>query len=224
MVDAGDLAHVLDVGDHVVERRRGRRVLDLAPADERLEPARSLASMPASGGRCLGLQRPVPHGRLTNRGTKVTMQPLPRRPSPPARRRARCAGGRTRRSAEEWEKMTGAVETSIASRITSALTCERSTIMPIRFISRDDLAAEVRQPAQHRLVGRGVGPEDVLVVRQGQVAHARGGGTSAAPPVTRRSGGRPRRRSARRSAPTPRQPPPRRPWSPAPAGRRTARP
>ena len=44
-------------------------------------------------------------------------------------------GWSTRAYAEEWEKITGAVETSSASRIVSALTWERSTIMPSRFIS-----------------------------------------------------------------------------------------
>ena len=38
--------------------------------------------------------------------------------------------------AEEWEKMTGASETRSASSIVSSETCERSTSMPRRFISR----------------------------------------------------------------------------------------
>ena len=38
--------------------------------------------------------------------------------------------------AEEWLKTTGAVAVSSASRMTSWLTWERSTSMPIRFISR----------------------------------------------------------------------------------------
>ena len=38
--------------------------------------------------------------------------------------------------AELWLKIAGAVATASASRITSAETCERSTNMPIRFISR----------------------------------------------------------------------------------------
>ena len=38
--------------------------------------------------------------------------------------------------AEEWLKITGAVAVSRVSRMTSWLTWERSTSMPIRFISR----------------------------------------------------------------------------------------
>ena len=38
--------------------------------------------------------------------------------------------------AEEWLKITGAAAVSSASRITSWLTWERSTSIPIRFISR----------------------------------------------------------------------------------------
>jgi hypothetical protein len=38
--------------------------------------------------------------------------------------------------AELWLKITGAVVTASASRITSSETCERSTNMPSRFISR----------------------------------------------------------------------------------------
>lgn len=38
--------------------------------------------------------------------------------------------------AEECEKTTGAAETARASRIVVAATCERSTSMPTRFISR----------------------------------------------------------------------------------------
>ena len=38
--------------------------------------------------------------------------------------------------AELWLKITGASATSSAARIVSAETCERSTIIPIRFISR----------------------------------------------------------------------------------------
>jgi hypothetical protein len=36
----------------------------------------------------------------------------------------------------------------------------------------NDLATEVGQPAQHRLIGGGVGPRDVVVVGEGQVADA----------------------------------------------------
>ena len=36
---------------------------------------------------------------------------------------------------EEWEKMTGALETAMASRMVSAETWARSTSMPRRFIS-----------------------------------------------------------------------------------------
>ena len=38
--------------------------------------------------------------------------------------------------AEEWLKMTGAVLVSSAARIVAGATCEMSTSMPSRFISR----------------------------------------------------------------------------------------
>lgn len=37
---------------------------------------------------------------------------------------------------DEWEKITGATDVSSAARIVVAATCERSTSMPDRFISR----------------------------------------------------------------------------------------
>jgi hypothetical protein len=41
-----------------------------------------------------------------------------------------------RARAEEWEKMTGASATLSASSIVAGVTCERSTSIPSRFISR----------------------------------------------------------------------------------------
>ena len=58
---------------------------------------------------------------------------------------ARVVADRPRRGVGEDRPAT--VETSSAWRITSALTWLRSTSIPIRFISRDDLAAELGEPA-----------------------------------------------------------------------------
>ena len=74
--------------------------------------------------------------RETNLGTKVTMQ------TPPCvLSRARTSSGTLRgwsqtARAEECEKITGASLVSRAARMVSAETCERSTSMPSRFISR----------------------------------------------------------------------------------------
>ncbi len=62
--------------------------------------------------------------------------------SPPFRgRRARIESGTfrgwsTSARAAEWEKITGASETSSAALITAGEVCERSTSIPSRFISR----------------------------------------------------------------------------------------
>ena len=47
---------------------------------------------------------------------------------------------------EEWEKITGAVDVSSASRIVVAATCERSTSMPSRFISRTTSRPKADRP------------------------------------------------------------------------------
>ena len=107
VVDAGHLAHVLDVRDDVVDRRAAAwGALGVHVGGERRE-RRAVAGLDADLGRPPRpprRARPRPPGE-TNSGTKVTMQ------TPPlaaqrgrARRRARCAGGRTRARAEEWRE------------------------------------------------------------------------------------------------------------------------
>ncbi len=69
-------------------------------------------------------------------GTNVTMHT----PSLPASVSSTSSGAfrgtsQTAR-ADEWLKITGALVTRSACRIVSADTCDRSTSMPIRFISR----------------------------------------------------------------------------------------
>ena len=58
--------------------------------------------------------------------------------------------------------------------------------MPIRFISRTTSRPNVGEPAEHRLVGGRVGPGDVVVVGQGQVARRRARAASAARRASRR--------------------------------------
>ena len=53
-------------------------------------------------------------------------------------------------------------------------TCDRSTSMPRRCISATTVAAEADRPPQSGCVGRRVGPADVVVVGQRQVADAEG--------------------------------------------------
>lgn len=48
--------------------------------------------------------------------------------------------------AEEWEKITGATEVSSASRMVVAATCDRSTSMPSRFISRTTSRPKADRP------------------------------------------------------------------------------
>jgi len=73
---------------------------------------------------------------LTKDGTKVTMTTPPFSAS-----RRRTSSGTLRglavtANAEEWEKMTGASDSSSAWCIVRGETWERSTSMPSRFISR----------------------------------------------------------------------------------------
>ena len=73
---------------------------------------------------------------FTNFGTKVTMQTPPPRAACSSTSSGTLRGLSATARAELWLKITGASLTSSAARIVSAETCERSTIIPIRFISR----------------------------------------------------------------------------------------
>ena len=72
----------------------------------------------------------------TNGGTNVTMHTPPLPASDASTSSGTLRGWSQTALAELWLKIAGAVATARASRITSADTCERSTNMPIRFISR----------------------------------------------------------------------------------------
>ena len=72
---------------------------------------------------------------FTNLGTKVTMQTPPLPASRASTSSGTLRGWVHSARAEEWEKITGTLETSMACRITSALTWLRSTSIPMRFIS-----------------------------------------------------------------------------------------
>ena len=91
--------------------------------------------------------------------------------------------------------------TASASRIVSGETWDRSTSMPIRCISRTTARPNVGQPAGLRLVRGGVGPADVGVVGERQVADAERVERAQHPHRGRRCYARPRRRAARRSGP-----------------------
>ncbi len=69
-------------------------------------------------------------------GTKVTITTPPFFGIRRSTSSGTLRGWSSRARAEEWEKITGAAETAIAFFIVSGDTCERSTSMPRRFISR----------------------------------------------------------------------------------------
>ena len=68
--------------------------------------------------------------------------------------------------------MTGASVTSSASPIVSGDTCERSTSMPSRFISRTTSSPNCVSPPCFGAIERGVGPVERHVVRERHVARA----------------------------------------------------
>ena len=79
--------------------------------------------------------------------------------------------------AEECEAITGRVAMASTSRTVSSATCEMSTIIPRRFISRTTSRPKsVRPPCTpgdgSEQSARGIGPVGVLGVGQGHVAHA----------------------------------------------------
>ena len=94
------------------------------------------------------------------------------RPAGSARRPARCADGRTAARAEECEKITGASATSRASCMVDGATCDRSTSMPIRCISRTTSRPKSVRPPALGLVGGRVRPAHVAVVGQRHVTDA----------------------------------------------------
>lgn len=71
-----------------------------------------------------------------NFGTNVTMATPPLAGSRSSTSSGTLRGWSQTAREDEWEKTTGASLVSRASRIVVAATCERSTSMPRRFISR----------------------------------------------------------------------------------------
>ena len=128
-----------------------------------------------------------------------------------ARRRARCAGGRTAPGPRSARRTPARWRCPMWRASWSAATWDRSAITPSRLHSRTTSWPNVGQPADAGLVGRAVGPRRVPEVGQRQVPRAervhhpqraeRAVDASARPPC----------RSARRSA---------RPRGPAPPRRR----
>lgn len=84
----------------------------------------------------IGIVTIAPQAAFTNFGTNVTMHTPPPRAVASSTSSGAFRGLSVTARAELWLKTTGASLTSSASRIVSADTCERSTIIPRRFISR----------------------------------------------------------------------------------------
>jgi hypothetical protein len=72
----------------------------------------------------------------TNFGTNVTMARPPLAGSDASTSSGMLRGWSQTAREDEWEKSTGARLTRSASRMVSGATCDRSTSMPSRFISR----------------------------------------------------------------------------------------
>ena len=72
----------------------------------------------------------------TNFGTNVTIATPPLAGSRSSTSSGMLRGWSQTAREEEWEKITGATDVTSASRMVVAATCERSTSMPRRFISR----------------------------------------------------------------------------------------
>jgi hypothetical protein len=135
VVDAGDLAHVLDVVGHL--RDRGLRHVERA--EDFLED-----SLPRRGIRDL-LDPLVVFGERRQEDVRRVLRDEPgheRDPDDPpfCGSFARISSGTLRGTlhrarADECEKMTGAFETRRAAAIVSGAACERSTSIPRRFIS-----------------------------------------------------------------------------------------
>src|SRR5450756_412412 len=96
----------------------------------------SLVLTPASSAATAAALRHVAAAGETNSGTNVTMQTpsLSRRVSSTSSGTLRVVSQTAR--ADECENITGTSLTRRASRMVSAETCERSTSIPMRFISR----------------------------------------------------------------------------------------
>ena len=174
VVRARHLAHVLDVVGHLGERRlgRGMRRRPLVDAAARRSAVSVTAALSRSASAWSGvvprrdlLRDEAGHERHHHHAAVLRQ---PRRGS----RRARCADGRPARAPTECEKITGASATSSASLIAPGETCERSTSMPSRFISRTTSSPKRVSPPCRALVERGVGPVERDVVRERHVAHA----------------------------------------------------
>ena len=180
----------------------GLRVRRLRSRDARPSTAAGRRrSMPGGARRPRRLGRPG-RGRSVRRTRARTSPCTPRRwpAARPARRRARCAGGRRRRGRRSGEKITGASATSQRVRASCpAETWERSTSMPSRFISRTTSSPNAVSPPR---AGSSVAESahgHVVVVGQRHVAHAERVAAPAGPPASSRSSARPPRPSARRS-------------------------
>ncbi len=183
VVDAGDLAHVVEV---VGDRGRGGHRAGVRRLEVPLDPHARLGGVQvvqAVGAHVL-VGAPASTRRPRAARTSARRWPSPRRrwrAAAPARRRGCCAGGRRRPARRSARRSPARSLTRSASRMVSAATCERSTSMPQRFISRTTSSPKAVRPLVARLVGRGVRPVDGVVVGERHVAHAQ--------PVQRAQGG-----------------------------------
>ena len=173
VVDAGDLAHVLDVRDDLLDRRVGLGVLAAATSAVKTPNAsQSLASTPDLGGRRGGLDAP-----LRGRGGDELRHEGHHAHAAVGRQRREHVVGHVARGVAQREGAGVAEDrparsvVSSAARMVVAATWLRSTIMPRRFISRTTSRPNALRPPTAGDVGGRVGPRRVVVVGQRQVAH-----------------------------------------------------
>ena len=201
MREAGDLADVLDV----VGDRRRRAASAARGAAAPASPGRRRRSVagrrPARAARP-GTRRPSPRSAWsTNGGTKVTMHTPPLPASDASTSSGTLRGWSQTARAELWLKITGAVVTveRVAHHVGGDVREVDEHAEPVHLA--DHVAAEVGEPAEHRLVGRGVGPRARSRCGSASCSARRGRASSAACRARSRSSGRPPCRSARRSGP-----------------------
>ena len=173
---------------------------------------RSIAARTASGSSgCSARRRRVSRhsaalasapSSVRNHGTNVTHHDAARTTDQLEHVVGDVAGARRRARGRSSGRRTPAPrETSIACRIVSSETCERSTSTPRRFSSRTTSSPNVVRPPCATLAGRRVGPRRVVVVRERQVAGAEPREDPQRAERASRSTGLPRRRSSRPPCP-----------------------
>ena len=152
MVDAGDLADVLDVVGDLVDRRVGLGVLLAQSAENRPNATKSLASMPTSAAAAASTRHSAVAGE-TNSGTKVTMQTPPLAGSAASTSSGTLRGVSHRALGRQVAEDDGGV-----SRVEGSAHRRRRDVAevdhhPEAVHLAHDLPAELRQPAHPGRVG-----------------------------------------------------------------------